>query len=162
MRAELATLLADPERLDDVPLELVPRLIGEAAALQARLWARLQTPPAPPPAVAGTGIAGPDRLLNAGEAAALLGVARRWVYRHAPNLPFTRRLSSGTLRFSLRGIERWQASRPMTPRRTPQERAGRPRRSRTPAASGPGTLSGDAGAGTAAVSAATVADGSNA
>jgi predicted DNA-binding transcriptional regulator AlpA len=112
MRVELLTLLADPQRLADVPLELVPALIGEAAALQARLWARLQTPePSAAPAGAGNGSAAPDRLLKANDAAALLGVDRRWMYRHADSLPFTRRLTGGTLRFSLRGLERWQATR---------------------------------------------------
>lgn len=109
MRPELLTLLADPDRLDAVPLELVPALIGEAAALQARLWARLQTPaPAAAPAPASNGT---DRLLKAGEAGALLGVDRRWMYRHADSLPFTRRLSGGTLRFSARGLERWKETR---------------------------------------------------
>ena len=48
-----------------------------------------------------------DRLINAEEAAQRLGVARRWLYRHAKQLPFTRRLSAGILRFSLAGIHRW-------------------------------------------------------
>jgi predicted DNA-binding transcriptional regulator AlpA len=48
-----------------------------------------------------------DRLLNASEAAERLGVARRWLYRHAARLPFTRRLSAGVLRFSLAGINKW-------------------------------------------------------
>jgi len=41
-----------------------------------------------------------DRLLDVHEAAALLGVTSRWVYRRAKSLPFTRRLSKGVLRFS--------------------------------------------------------------
>jgi predicted DNA-binding transcriptional regulator AlpA len=48
-----------------------------------------------------------DRLLNAEEASKRLGVARRWLYRHAERLPFTRRLSAGILRFSLAGINKW-------------------------------------------------------
>ena len=31
-----------------------------------------------------------DRMLGAGEAAAMLGVSVRWLYRHAKQLPFTR------------------------------------------------------------------------
>jgi predicted DNA-binding transcriptional regulator AlpA len=113
MNAELLTLLADPDRLADVPLELVPALIGETATLQARLWARLQagTAPGPVPAAGKSGAADPDRLLTVKEAGKLLGVADRWMYRHADRLPFTRRLTEGTLRFSLRGLERGQATR---------------------------------------------------
>ena len=54
---------------------------------------------------------GPDRLLTAAQAAQRLGVAKRWIYRKADELPFTRRLTEGTLRFSERGLERWKESR---------------------------------------------------
>jgi predicted DNA-binding transcriptional regulator AlpA len=53
----------------------------------------------------------PDKLLTVQEAADRLGVDRRWIYRHSENLPFVRRLSAGTLRFSERGLVRWQESR---------------------------------------------------
>lgn len=53
----------------------------------------------------------PDRLLTVDEAAERLSVDRRWVYRRVEELPFTRRLSTGTLRFSEKGIERWVKSR---------------------------------------------------
>jgi predicted DNA-binding transcriptional regulator AlpA len=49
----------------------------------------------------------PDRLLNADEAATILGVNRRWLYRNAPRLPFTRHLSRKALRFSEVGLRRW-------------------------------------------------------
>ena len=51
----------------------------------------------------------PDRLLTVHEAAARLGVSRRYVYQHAVSYPFTRRLSPKVLRFSERGVERWLA-----------------------------------------------------
>jgi excisionase family DNA binding protein len=50
-------------------------------------------------------------LLTVVEAAALLRVTRRWLYRHAKKLPFTRRLSRKALRFSRDGLERWVATR---------------------------------------------------
>jgi predicted DNA-binding transcriptional regulator AlpA len=50
---------------------------------------------------------GPDRLLTAEQAAALLNVAPRWCYRHAAELPFTRRIGRKTLRFSEAGLRRW-------------------------------------------------------
>ncbi len=54
----------------------------------------------------------PERLLTAAEAAARLGVAPRWLYRHARELPFTRRLGPKTLRFSERGLQRHLDRRP--------------------------------------------------
>jgi predicted DNA-binding transcriptional regulator AlpA len=111
--AELATLAADPARVEDVQPDAIPALIGEAEALRARLWARLQAvsaPVAPTPAPNANGKA--DRLLTAQEAAERLGVNKRWMYRKADSLPFTCRLSEGTLRFSERGLVRWQESRP--------------------------------------------------
>jgi predicted DNA-binding transcriptional regulator AlpA len=106
----LATLAADPERIADVQAGELPGLIGEAEALRARLWARLQaaTPAAVAPPAKATE---PDRLLAVAEAADRLGVKPRWLYRHAGELPFTHRLPGGRLRFSARGIERWQATR---------------------------------------------------
>lgn len=110
MSAELATLAADPSRVEDVGRDAIPALIGEVETLKARLWARLQAvevAPAPTPSTNG----GPDKLLTAEEAAERLSVDKRWVYRKADSLPFTRRLGTGTLRFSSRGLERWKESR---------------------------------------------------
>lgn len=112
MTVELATLAAHPERIADVGPEALPGLIGELEGLKAALWVRLQVAgaparPAPTPRPGST----PDRLLTAEEAGARLGVGRRWMYRHASELPFVRRLTSGTLRFSERGLERWQEAR---------------------------------------------------
>src|SRR5439155_16831671 len=50
---------------------------------------------------------GPDRLLTADEAAGVLGVNRKWLYRRASQLSFVRRLSYRTLRFSEAGLRRW-------------------------------------------------------
>jgi excisionase family DNA binding protein len=113
MSAELATLAADPSRVDDVQPDALPGLIGEAEALRARLWSRLQAasvPTASAPASSSNGKA--DHLLTALEAAERLGVSKRWIYRKASELPFTRKLSGGTLRFSERGLDRWKESRP--------------------------------------------------
>jgi predicted DNA-binding transcriptional regulator AlpA len=109
MSNELAALVQDRSRVADVPLEDVPGLMGELETLRVALMMKLQAPPTPPkPASNGSG---PDTLLKASEAAARLGVSRRWMYAHADSLPFVRKLSTGTLRFSSRGLERWQASR---------------------------------------------------
>ena len=58
-----------------------------------------------------TGESHEDHLLTVDEAAEVLAVERTWVYRHADKLPFTRKLSPGTLRFSSNGLQRWMASR---------------------------------------------------
>jgi predicted DNA-binding transcriptional regulator AlpA len=52
-----------------------------------------------------------DDLLTIDEAAARLRVSPRWLYRHAKNLPFSRKLSRKVLRFSRAGIARWLATR---------------------------------------------------
>lgn len=52
-----------------------------------------------------------DRLLTVGDLEARLGVKRKWIYAHAPNWSFTRRLDDRTLRFSERGLEAWLKDR---------------------------------------------------
>ena len=111
LSAQLLTLLADPDRVEALPAAAVPALIGAADELRARLWARLQAGTMTQPASTAERAAAPDRLLSVKEAGELLGVAPRWLYRHSADLPFTRRLSSGALRFSARGLERWKESR---------------------------------------------------
>jgi predicted DNA-binding transcriptional regulator AlpA len=111
-RATLATLVTNPDRVAGLPLGALPSLIGEVEALRARLLAQLMVAaaavPGPPPRD-GAGI--PDRLLTAAQAADRLNVDVRWIYQKAKSLPFTRRLSPGTLRFSEKGLERWKESR---------------------------------------------------
>jgi hypothetical protein len=46
----------------------------------------------------------PDDLIGLEDACALLKVDRGWLYKHAKDLPFTRKLSHKKLRFSKRGI----------------------------------------------------------
>jgi excisionase family DNA binding protein len=108
-RQTLAVLATDPARIEHVPAEQLADLIGEAEGLRAKLLRRLVASAAPAPAPPAS--REPDRLLTADEAAELLGVSRRWMYRRASSLPFTRRIGRGTLRFSLRGLERWRESR---------------------------------------------------
>jgi predicted DNA-binding transcriptional regulator AlpA len=53
----------------------------------------------------------PGRLLTVREAASLLGVTPRWLYRHAPTLPFAKRLGPKTLRFDSDGLAKWTGRR---------------------------------------------------
>lgn len=105
----LAILAADPSRIEDVARAELPALIGEAARLHALLQAQLLSVPAVEKPVASSNGSGP--LLKATEAAERLNVSTRWVYRHADELPFTKRLTNGTLRFDERGLKRWQERR---------------------------------------------------
>jgi predicted DNA-binding transcriptional regulator AlpA len=52
-----------------------------------------------------------DRLLNAEEASLLICVSKDWLYRHARQLPFTRKLGPKMLRFSYQGIQKYLANR---------------------------------------------------
>jgi predicted DNA-binding transcriptional regulator AlpA len=64
----------------------------------------------PPGAANGASVAtSPDSLLTAREAAKRLAVRPGWLYRHASELPFARRIGSRALRFSEQGLARWLA-----------------------------------------------------
>ena len=108
MKPDLASLVAHPEACERVPREAVPHLLSELECLRARLWGRFMQPPAQP--ANGTRPEA-DRLLDVHETAAILGVDARWLYRRAKSLPFTRRPSPRTLRFSERGLRRWMETR---------------------------------------------------
>ena len=62
-------------------------------------------------------LADKDILLAPEEAATILGVNSRWLYRHADKLPFTRRISRKNLRFSEAGLPRWIAAKKPDSRR---------------------------------------------
>jgi predicted DNA-binding transcriptional regulator AlpA len=51
-----------------------------------------------------------DRLLDVHEAAVMLCVKPRWLYRRSAKLPFAKRLSPGVLRFSEAGIRAFMAN----------------------------------------------------
>ena len=52
-----------------------------------------------------------DKLLTPEEAAAVLGMSTKWLYRNAPKLPFTRKLGRKTLRFSQVGLQKYLTTR---------------------------------------------------
>ncbi len=105
--ALLASILADPGRINALSVEEAALLLAQVAAIQAGLAVRI--------ASAGQSSSGPrrqedDRLISVEDAAERLGVTPRWMYRHAGHLPFARRLSRKALRFSELGLKRWQAA----------------------------------------------------
>jgi len=100
---DLAALLVHPARVSDVPVEALPALALQLAALLAAVAARL-----------AAGLRrddGPDRLLTVRQAAPVLGMSEDWLYRHADRLPFTCRTGRRTVRFSERGLKRYVAAR---------------------------------------------------
>jgi hypothetical protein len=50
-------------------------------------------------------------LMTIDEAAAMLRLTPRWLYRHAKQLPFARKLSRKVLRFSRTGAAKWLATK---------------------------------------------------
>jgi predicted DNA-binding transcriptional regulator AlpA len=112
-RPPLFALLETPERASEVPVEQIPALVAEVASEQAALSAiqgvltgrLLVTPPA------HDSSADTDRLLTAEAVAHLLGVTKRWVQRRARRLPFARRISVRSVRYSEAGLRRWMTNR---------------------------------------------------
>ena len=104
--ALLAAVLSDPGRVQQLGIEEAAVMLAQVAAIQASLAARVAAAAQPGPVKR----AEDDRLISVDEAAGRLGVTPRWLYRHAPRLPFSRRLSRKALRFSELGLKRWQAA----------------------------------------------------
>jgi predicted DNA-binding transcriptional regulator AlpA len=112
--ASVAALVANPTRASEIPVHQIPALVAELAseqatlcALQGALTTRLLTSAADEAASHKSG----DRLLTADEVASTLGVNRRWVQRRARRLPFARRISEHSIRYSENGLKRWMANR---------------------------------------------------
>ena len=112
MTPEFRALAEHLDRIAALSPEAIPTLLGELEILRVSLFAQLlvhrmtRTPleaqETPRPA---------DRLLRPAEAAALLKVTTRWLYRRHRSLPFTRKLSRRLLRFDEAGLHRWLAHR---------------------------------------------------
>jgi predicted DNA-binding transcriptional regulator AlpA len=113
MTPTLRELLEVPERISSVPPTVIPAVLGELEALRVGLLVRLLTQPttAMSPSDPGEKLRTSDRLLHPPEAAALLKVTTRWLYRHHRTLPFARKLSRRVLRFDEAGLHRWLAHR---------------------------------------------------
>lgn len=105
----LDALLADTARIDFVEdAHTTSALVVEIASRQMKL-AAIQSAlvSAQRPTVVPTS----DRNLTVEEAAQRLGVSEQWLYRHSKTLPFAKKLSHRQLRFSERGMARWQTMR---------------------------------------------------
>ncbi len=108
----LSTLfrMASDIRDEDVPAALAATRIFEKI-LMARDTLSLRTLPPAGPIPGALPSPADDVLLNAEQAAALLGVKKQWLYRNADKLPFAVRISRKQLRFSKAGAQRWMFKR---------------------------------------------------
>ena len=97
------------EEIGDLSPQEIPAILGELEELKAAAWAQLLAPTNGSNPAATKPQDG--RWLTAAEAAALLRVTPRWLYRHQKKLPFARRLSRKCIRFSEAGLRRWQAKK---------------------------------------------------
>jgi len=94
----ISTLLE--QRLTDTAIGDLPAFIGVLASIQARAQLKLiHREPEPSRQE--------DRLLAVDEVSVKLGMTKDYLYRHADTFPFSIRLGSKQLRFSLNGIERY-------------------------------------------------------
>ena len=112
---ELTRLTFLLTRMEVLPPDRIPSALSQlatlqasAAAAQATLISRMVSSPSNGNANE-TGSS--ERWLTADQAAELLQVERKWLYRRAKTLPFTRRLSRKKLLFSESGLRRWIATR---------------------------------------------------
>jgi predicted DNA-binding transcriptional regulator AlpA len=106
MRDIFAELLT-PEVMQNFSHEQIAPLILQLASIQSTLAAKLLDPSLRTQSQS----AEPDALLTAEQAAQQLSVTPHWLYRHWKQLPFSRRLSRKTLRFSENGIRKWQGAK---------------------------------------------------
>jgi hypothetical protein len=83
------------ERVKELPVEDLPRLLGDLEVIRVTAMARL-TAPAPVPQR--------DELVNVARAAQRLGVSEDYLYRHAGQFAFVRRMGR-KLTFSSLGID---------------------------------------------------------
>lgn len=107
----LAALVEHPDLISTVPHTAIPLLLLQLNALQDTLTTRLLQQPAVTIKPATIHHREDDRLIDPEEAAQRLGVTVRWLYRHHKQLPFTRKLSRKSLKFSLAGLLRWLEKR---------------------------------------------------
>ena len=95
----IASLLE--QSLVETPIKDLPAFLGMLATVQARAQLKMlhskKSEPSPQE----------DRLLTVVEASDKLGMTKDYLYRHARTFPFSVRVGSKQLRFSLNGIERY-------------------------------------------------------
>jgi hypothetical protein len=103
----LDALAEDPSRTRNLPPDMARDLLVRVMALSSLLLvAALRENGHPEPETAG-----PSDWLTADEAAGLLKMPRTWLIRRHRDLPFARKVSRKTIRFSRTGALRWLETR---------------------------------------------------
>jgi predicted DNA-binding transcriptional regulator AlpA len=94
IRSKIQDVVQDPN--SKAELRALVECLGGGLACAQAAWAELLYKPETQ-----------ERLLTIDEAAEVLSVERRWLYRNSHKLPFVVRPSEGVLRFSSLGIQQW-------------------------------------------------------
>lgn len=114
VRAELAAIVENPDRISDLPRDRVADFLTEVAALSQRLenrfhmedWGSESSEPSPD-----------DKLLKVPEAAEILSVSPDWIYKRSDDLPFVRKLGANTTRVSERVLQEYLRNGASSPSR---------------------------------------------
>jgi len=103
--SSLDDLVADPSRVEDLSGDECQNMLIKLVSIQPLLLGRIisdnksgNTPQE-------------DTLLTVEQAAKRLNCSKDWLYRNAPKLPFTKRISPHQLRFSSKGVEKYIRNR---------------------------------------------------
>lgn len=116
----LDVLLADPTVVSALSAEHAGALLKKLSSVQTLLVDRLAAGGSAAeevlPSVSTSDTTPPlnritEDLVTVDDAATMLRVSPRWLYRHARTLPFARKLSRKVLRFSRSGIVKWLATK---------------------------------------------------
>jgi predicted DNA-binding transcriptional regulator AlpA len=94
---------------NNIPLDQIPAVLAQLGLIGQQLIARLLAGPPAQTAYES------DRLIEVGEAALITGLKPDYLYRHK-NLPFRVQISAGQVRFSVKKIERWIATKSIAKR----------------------------------------------
>ena len=108
MQLEIPTLddiACDPVRAQNLSRSQLTALLLRATVAQSAIAAALLN------ADATARDEPPDQTLNADEIARAVGQSRRWVFRHAQDLPFVVRTGRKSLVGSRAGLNRWLKAR---------------------------------------------------
>lgn len=108
VRATLAEIAENPDRIPDLPRDQAADLLAELAALRSRLRTRtLYIDSVPSSAEPVNGGPTEDRLVTVPQAADRLSVSSDWIYKRSDELPFVRKIGPQTTRVSEAALQRW-------------------------------------------------------
>jgi hypothetical protein len=109
----LDEVLRDPKRLTGLSQELLTEMLARCGAAQGVITAAIIRTAAlsKKSGLEREELKPKTKMLNVEEAAEMLHVKRRWLFRNAGRYPFIHRLSQKKLLISEKGLREWLASR---------------------------------------------------